>query len=111
MLAQRLTLPGNNGGITIEGPAGYSAGNTLGEVISNIYPFLFVFAGIGLLFMLIFGGFQLLTGGTDPKRIEIGKQRITFAIVGFLIVFFAFWMVQFVGMIFNLTEFTSIFGP
>jgi hypothetical protein len=110
-LAQNLTLPGATPGqgVTISGPVGYRAGNTLGEVISNIFPYLFVFAGIGLLLMLIMGGFELLTSAGDPKKLESGRQRITYAIVGFLIVFLAFWLVQLVALIFGITEFQLIF--
>jgi small-conductance mechanosensitive channel len=114
LLAQALTLPG--GGqtpvdVTINGPTGFNTKFTsLGNVVSSMVSYLFVFAGIGLLLMLIFGGFQLLTGGTDPKSLEMGKKRITYAIVGFIIVFLAYWGVRLVSMIFGITEFKNIFG-
>ena len=109
VFAQTLQLPGTTP-ILVNGPAGFSAGNTLGEVLSRAIPLLLVFGGIGLLLMLILGGFQVLTGGSDPKNLESGKQRITYAIVGFIIIFTAFWMVQFIAIMFGLKEFKCVFG-
>lgn len=102
-LAQALILPG---GTTLNGPEGFKPElNGLGPVIGALYPYFFVFSSVGLLLMLIMGGFSLLTGGSDPKQIESGKKKITFAIVGFLIVFLAYWAVQLVALIFGLDEF------
>ena len=110
-LAQNLQLPGENGnGTVISGPDGFNAGNTLGDVIGKTVPYLFVFSGIALLLMLIFGGFSLLTSGGDPKQLESGKQKITYSIIGFIIVFLAFWAVQLIAWIFNIQEFKCIFG-
>lgn len=82
----------------------------LGLLISEALRFLFVFAGLGLLLYLLYGGFQLMTSGGDPKGIAEGKGKITNAIAGFLIIFVAFWVVQAVAIIFGLKELQSIFG-
>ncbi len=111
-LAQILHLPGGSGtgGVTLDGPADFNTSITsLGALIGILIPYFFVFSGIGLLIMLIMGGFSLLTGGSDPKKIESGKQRITYAIVGFLIVFLAYWAVQLVAIMFNICEFKMVF--
>lgn len=107
IFAQSVSLPGN---VVLNGPAGFNAGNTLGAVVSRAIPLIFVFGGIALLIMLILGGFQVLMGGNDPKALEGGKQRITYAIVGFIIIFLAFWLVQLIALIFGLTEYKCIFG-
>lgn len=112
-LAQVLHLPFGEGDDTvpITGPAGFIAGETLGDVISRIIPYVYVFAGIGLLLMLISGGFSLLTAASDPKKLDSGKQRITYAIVGFFIVILSYWGVQLIALIFGLEEFRYMFGP
>lgn len=111
VLAQPLTLPGET---TIQGPSGFGVGLPggllhVGDVVSTIIPYVFFFAGTAMLLMLIMGGFALLTGASDPKRIDQGKQQITYAVVGFIIVFLAYWVVQLARRIFGLTEYT-IFG-
>lgn len=83
---------------------------TLGGIISEALRFLFVFAGLALLLYLLYGGFQLMTSGGDPKGIAEGKGKITNAIAGFLIIFVAFWVIQAVAIIFGLKELQSIFG-
>ncbi|MDX1372663.1 MAG: hypothetical protein R3321_09345, partial [Nitrososphaeraceae archaeon] len=55
-----------------------------------------------LLGYLILGGFNYLTSMGDPKKAEQGKQRITYAILGFLIIFVSFWIVQIADYVFKL---------
>lgn len=111
LLAQSLTLPG---GGAIQGPDGVTGafgGNvTIGGILSRAVPFIFTVAGVGLLLMLVTGGFTLLTSAGDAKKMETGKQRLTNAFVGFLIIFAAFWIVQALGIIFNLEPITNVFG-
>lgn len=110
LLAQKITLPdpGGSGVKTLEGFPSFKFAN-LAEVISRAIPFVFAFAGIGLLLMLLNGGFTLLTSAGDPKKLESGKQTLTYALVGFLIIFVAYWLVQILGRIFGLTEIGTIF--
>lgn len=72
---------------------------TLPGLINAIIPTLFIIAGLILLGMLILGGFQFLTAAADPKQAEKGQQRITTAIVGFLIIFTAYWVTQIVEIV------------
>jgi len=104
LLAQSLTLPG---GTTIAGQVSKFA--TIGDVLNGAIPFVFAFAGLGLLLMLLAAGFDYLTSAGDEKKLETAKQRLTYALVGFLIIFTAFWLVQIAAKIFGLTEAQSIF--
>lgn len=106
VFAQNLVLPG---GETISGPEGFKI-TSIADLIGRLIPFFILFAGIGMLLMLIFGGFQLLMGGSDPKQIEMGKKRITYSIIGFIVIFLAYWFVQAAALIFGLTEFACVFG-
>ena len=53
-------------------------------------------AGVILLFILIMGGFSMITGaGNDnPEKIEKGKKAATSALIGFIVVFMAYWIVK-----------------
>src|SRR3989344_1133405 len=85
------------------------ASKSLGDIISRAVLFVLAFAGIGLLLMLLASGFEYLTSAGDAKKLEGAKQRLTYSIVGFLLIFTAFWLVQIAGNIFGLTEVNTIF--
>jgi hypothetical protein len=44
--------------------------------------------------MILISGFQYLTAVGNPDKAEAAKQRLTTAVVGFLIVFAAYWLAQ-----------------
>lgn len=66
----------------------------LGSVVSGAIGYVFAFAGIGLLLMIIASGFSIMTAAGDAKKAEIGKARLTSAVTGFLFIFGSFWIVQ-----------------
>lgn len=116
-LAQNIQFPGGTlisgswtpGSVSITGPADPRL-NSLGALVTRLIPYAILFAGIAMLLMIIFAGFQLLTGASDPKQIESGKKRLTYGIAGFFVVFLAFWIVQFIGIVFGISEFACVFG-
>ncbi len=103
--ASSLTIPG---GVSIPNPEGFKFSN-IGAILNEAIPFIFAFAGIGLLLMLLSAGFNFLTSAGDPKKLEAGKQRLTNALVGFLIIFVAYWAVQMAGVIFGIKEIQETF--
>ncbi len=117
LLAQTLNLPWGSGGETkIQGPLkgsafGLGGGEnfTLGTIISRSMDYIFIFAGVGLLLMLLAGGFTFLTSAGDSKKLEQGKQQLTNALLGFVIIFVSFWLVQALGYIFGLESIENIF--
>ena len=113
VLAQALTLPfgPDDTPVDIAYPDTYSgfAFQNIGQIISNAIPIILALAGVGLLLMILSAGFTLLTSGGDTKKLETGKQRLTYAVIGFIIVFAAWWLVQIAARVFGLTEFQSIF--
>jgi len=117
-LAQTLQLPwtGPSGTATttqIEGKLaipGVSGNLTLGNILSVALPTIFMFAGIGLLLMLISSGFSFLTSAGDPKKLEKAKGTLSNAIVGFIIIFASFWVVQIAKVMFGLGNAWSFIG-
>jgi len=102
MLAQNLDAIQQNAGITPP--------SSIGELISNIFKtYIFYAAGIGLLVYLISGGFQLMLSKSDPKAIEGAKGKITNALIGFVIVIFAYFLTQVLGDILGIGVFKEIF--
>lgn len=70
--------------------------DNVGQIISTILPYILVVAGIILLFMLIIGGIGLMTSGGNPDKTKAGYGRITHALIGFLIIFIAYFVAQLV---------------
>lgn len=84
--------------------------NSLGGIINVVIPYLFGAAGLLLLLYLIWGGFGYMLSGGDPKATESAKQKITNAVIGFVIIFVAYWLVQLLGIVLGITQFQQIFG-
>lgn len=72
-----------------------------GGIVSRILLFAFPLAGLILFVMIVWGGFEMISGATS-KGIEAGRQRVTAAVVGFLLLFVAYWVFQIVEVIFGL---------
>lgn len=95
-------------GTVIENPPGFNPEFTdLASVVTvALGKLIFPIAGIILLAYLVWGGFDYLTSMGDPKKAEAGKQKITAAIIGFIIIFVSYWIVQIVDYIFGLEIYT-----
>ncbi len=78
---------------------------TIGEIISKIIPYIYVIAGLVLFMMLIMGGFSYLTSAGDPDKMKSAQGKITHALVGFLIIFLAYWLAQLLEIIFGIQIF------
>ncbi|HUC94591.1 MAG TPA: hypothetical protein VMR19_01110 [Candidatus Saccharimonadales bacterium] len=85
---------------------------TPGGIIGNILPYVFGAAAIALLIYLILGGFQFMTSRGDPKAAQGAQAKITNAVIGFVIVIFAYVIVRLLGTVLGLTgtSFGTPFG-
>jgi|GEM_PF-688019 len=95
-------------GINIPNLGGDKTALTPGAILSAFYPFMFVFAGLILFVMLVWGGFEMLTGVADTKAVEAGKQRISWALIGLVLIFVAYWIGQIIQIIFGINIFGNI---
>jgi len=75
---------------------------TPGGFITETWPYLFATAGLILFAMLVWGSLEIQFGAATPKSAESGKQRITNAVIGFVLLFSVFWMGQLIQQIFGL---------
>ncbi len=76
--------------------SGYS---TIGGFISSILPNIYIVAGIILFFLLLFGGLITIINSDNPEAQQKGKQVITAALIGFLIIFGSFWIIQIIQVL------------
>ena len=86
----------------------FAEGN-VGDIISALIPYLFAIAGFLLIIYLLYGGYKYLLSRGDPKAIQEARGAITTALIGFIIVFSAFWLVQLVGELLGITVIRFIF--
>ena len=74
----------------------------LGGIISAVLPPLLSLAGLILFGMLIFGGFTMLAGAANKESQEKGKKMVTSALIGFFVIFLAYWLAQILQVIFKI---------
>lgn len=74
--------------------------STPGGIVSRILKFIFPLAGLVLFVMLVWGGLEIMLGAVS-KKIDAGKQRVTAAIVGFLLLFASYWIWQILQVVFG----------
>jgi hypothetical protein len=101
-----LTLPGGNA--PIPDPVGSKFPN-IAALINVLMRYVFVLSGIALLIVILSAGFTLLTSGGDVKAVEKGKKNLTNGLIGFILIFTAYWLVQLVGIVFGIPEIKDIF--
>lgn len=90
----------------IEGAPGFGS---IGEIISNLLNNIYVLAGVILLVLLIVGGFMVMiaAGQENPDQAKKGKQAITAALIGFLIIFCSYWIMKIIEIVTGVNVFNS----
>lgn len=100
VFAQTLNMPG---GQSIDGPVSIGVRfRNIGDVVTTALPFVFAFAGFGLLLMILASGFGMLTSAGDAKKMESAQKRLTNAIIGVMLIIGAYWITQLVSTMFGL---------
>ena len=77
----------------------------LASIINEALKYIFPFAGLILFFILIAGGFQFLTAAGNEESIKKASQKITYAIIGFVVIFVAFWLIKLLETVFGVEIF------
>ncbi|MCA9371992.1 hypothetical protein KC726_03780 [Candidatus Woesebacteria bacterium] len=107
LLAQRINI----GGVVIEGPLkwefdpahpGLDQPQTIGDVINRALLFAIPFAGVILFFVIIAGGYDILTSAGNPEALKKGQGKITTGFIGFGILALSYTAAQVVGYVFGL---------
>jgi hypothetical protein len=75
------------------------ANNNLADVVNQLMPYIFGFAGLALFIMLIWGGITLMTAAGDPAKSKSGYGKISAGLIGFLIIFVAYFVAQIVEVV------------
>lgn len=102
-IGEEFKLGGEEG---IRGATGYSS---IGELITAILPNIYVAASLILFFLLIGGGlmFMISAGRENPEGAATGKKAITAALIGFILIFASYWLIQIIEVVTGI----QIFNP
>lgn len=93
-------------------PIGRTGGVGLADLVSIILSNAIIIAGVIVLFLFIGGGISIIAGaGQDnPERAARGKQAVTAAAIGFIIIFASYWIIQVVEIITGLDILSPTLG-
>lgn len=72
---------------------------TLGGLITTILPNVMIVANIILFFLIVFGGLTMIANAGNAEKQAQGAQVLTTSLVGFLIIFGSYWIMQILGII------------
>ena len=99
------------GGLRGLGPLGFEglesitkegAFQLLNNTLSIIVGVLTVIAGIWFLFQIITAGYQWLISGGDKASVAAARDKLTYSLIGLVIVVMAFAIVSLVGTLFGI---------
>jgi len=83
---------------------------TFGSLVSFAINAVMIIAAILFFFMLVFGGIRWITSGGDKAGTESARSQVTAALIGLVIVFSAFVIVQLLLNAFGIAEDGFEFG-
>ncbi len=77
--------------------------NNLAEVVNVFSKNIVLIAGIIFFILILIAGFGVISaaGSEDAKGMEKNKNFLTYAIIGFGIIFGAYWIVQIINAVTN----------
>jgi len=97
-----IYVPSSGGDVNVNG-------TDVGGIISAILPYIFGAASLLLLVYLVTAGLGMMLSRGDPKAMQSAQAKITNALIGFVIVLFAFAIVSIIGRVFGISVIGNIF--
>lgn len=77
--------------------------DSLGTILNLIIPLITVGASLLFLVMILSAAFTILTSGGNSEKIGKAQKNLIFAIIGLIIVIFAYIFVKLIGRVFNIS--------
>lgn len=65
-----------------------------GSLVNNLLPNIYIAGGVIIFFMILFGGFTIIANAGNADKIKDGSKTITSAIMGLLVLFGSYWIIQ-----------------
>ncbi|EKD80274.1 MAG: hypothetical protein ACD_40C00156G0008 [uncultured bacterium] len=73
--------------------------STADKLINNVLPNVYVAAGLVIFFMIVFGGFMIIANAGNADKTAEGSKIITSAIMGLLVLFASYWIIQIIQVV------------
>jgi hypothetical protein len=80
----------------------------LPPLLTSVVLWLLIFSGTVAVIIIIVSGIRLILSGGEAKTVETAKKGITYAILGLLLVFFSFLIINLIGTVTGVTCLTEI---
>ena len=75
--------------------------------MQNIIDFLIPLSGSIAVIFLIWAGIKYITAAGDKEKIESAKHTLTYALIGLLLVAFAFAIIRLIASLTGVTQLTG----
>ena len=85
--------------------------SNMGRLINSALTLIFIIATIAALIWLIYGAFKWILSGGDKTAVEEARNHITAAIIGLVIVFLAYFILNFALYFFTGKSLTDLTLP
>lgn len=83
--------------------------NSVNKIVRNSITILFIVAVIAALFFLIYGGIRWITSGGDKARLESARNIIVAAIIGLILTFLIYFIINIILQLFGLSTVITSF--
>jgi hypothetical protein len=84
--------------------------STIGGIIGAALTLFFPIAIFVLLAMLVSSGYQYMVSSGDPKLTAKAQQSITYSVIGFIVIFASWFIVNYFGVFLQIPQITDLFG-
>ena len=78
-------------------------GLTVNRMVSGAISLVLIIVSLIFFFILVIGGLKWITSGGDEKKVAAARAQITNALIGLVIVFAAWAIMQLIGTIFGIS--------
>jgi len=81
------------------GIANTSLNDGIGGLITAWLPNIYVIAGLILFIFILIGGLTIIMNAGSQEKIQQGQKTLMSAIIGFVILFASYWIIQIVQVV------------
>jgi cellobiose-specific phosphotransferase system component IIC len=82
--------------------------NSFSKLISGIITVFLVLGVVYFLFFFMTGAFTYISSGGDEKKVQMAKSQLTNALIGLVILFLVFAILQIIGSFFGIHDIFNI---
>lgn len=94
------------GGYTVEAPTNlrteFQGEGALGNLTLAFFYYSLPLMGLVAFLFFLWSGFEFLTSKGDPKAIAAAKARLTYAVIGLIVIFCSYLITMFVSELFRI---------